>query len=130
MVMIMLIIIVALLCQICRESAFSHRVFTRLLDLARFFSLSPGRVHRHHPCVRPTAAKGSQYLAHNIMHRRSHQRPQCRTVSATPAPASQDGGAWMPSYGSAERQRERERNKQITNKNCESCVKAAPECSV
>lgn len=32
-----------------------------------------------------------KYLAHNIMHRRSHQSPQCGTVSVTPAPASQDG---------------------------------------
>lgn len=55
------------------------------------FSLSPGRVRGRHPFVRLTAARGRQYLAHNIMHRRSHQSPQCRTLTVTRAPASQDG---------------------------------------
>lgn len=56
-----------------------------------FFALSLGRLHRQHPFVQPTAAKGQQYLPHNIMHRRSHQSPQCRTVTITRAPATQDG---------------------------------------
>lgn len=59
--------------------------------LVCLFSLSLGRVHKQHPFVCPTAAKGRQYLAHNIMHRQSHQSPQCRTVTVTQAPASQDG---------------------------------------
>lgn len=41
---------------------------------------------RRHPFVRLTAAKGRrQYLAHNIMHRQSHQSPQCRTLTVNPS---------------------------------------------
>lgn len=81
----------------------SHHTLDPLLDLRIFLVifflvifLSPGSVCSHHPCVHPTAAKREwPYLPPNIMHRWSHQRPQCRTVSGNPGtclPGWRSGG--------------------------------------
>lgn len=95
MMMIMMIIIVMILHQICGKlvgfQVLSVRYNQSALADPSSFSLSLGRVHRRYPFAGLTAASGRQYLAHNIMHRRSHQSPQCRTLTITRAPASQDG---------------------------------------
>lgn len=79
------------------------------------FFLSLGRVHRQYPFARQTAAKGRQYLAHNIMHRQSHQSPQCRTLTITRAPASQDGTVQGGRRAEKETERERIRERETNN---------------
>lgn len=68
------------------------------------FTLSPGRVHTQSPFVRATAAKGWQYVADNIMHQRSHQSPQRRTVTIIQTPASREGRGGRAGDGWGEKQ--------------------------
>lgn len=77
-----------------RAAAPSPPVTLFLVDSSdsRFtLGLSLGRVHTQYPFVRPTAAKGWQYVADNIMHQQSHQGPQRRTVTIIQTPASREG---------------------------------------
>lgn len=96
MMMIMMIVIVMFLHWNCRKFV-AFRCWVSVSDRKGFvwsssaglsLSLSLSLVHSHHPFVRPAAAHRRQYLAHNIMHGRSHQSSQCRTLTITSAPAS------------------------------------------
>lgn len=113
--------------QICKEPKGLFKTFSLILaETSAWFSLYPcvgftGSIHFSHltPAIR------RQSLACNIMHRQSHQSPQCRTLSTTQAPASQDRAVCqrMPGRQKNVRQRGRQRGGKQTIINCASCTR-------